>query len=172
MKNIVNVILFQAGWFAAVKLGSSGQGALGASLMLILASTSLFLSIHRKEKFLFMLVVALLGTCLDSLMLALGAFDFVSDSGLPWRYPIWMTALWYGFASTIDESLAWLESNKLLQVLFGFFGGAASYYIGAQFGEMFFPKGLEISLFLIGLFWAVAVPLMFFTAKRFKLFKK
>lgn len=173
IKNIINVVLFQAGWFLSVSLGSSGSVFKGAFLMFALASLSLLLTKDKiLKKFLFMIVVLLIGTLLDSILLFFGVYGFKTASPLPWPYPIWMSVLWYGFASTVDLSLSWLRNNTKLLVLFGLLGGPPSYYIGSNFGEMVFPKGVVFALITIGIFWALMTPLIFIIAEKFNLFDK
>ena len=78
--------------------------------------------------------------------------------------------MWYGFASTVDLSLAWLRGRWGLLVLFGFFGGPASYYAGTKFGELYFTSSSIVSLLMVGVFWAFITPLLFFIAEKMGLF--
>ena len=170
MEKFINFLCFQAGWFAVAYLGGSGQGVLGTVIMFLLASVSLAFTKSKARKFAYMLLAVVIGTVFDSLFLNGNFYSFKSSPTLPWSYPIWMSAMWYGFASTVDLSLAWLRGRWGLLVLFGFFGGPASYYAGTKFGELYFTSSSIVSLLMVGVFWAFITPLLFFIAEKMGLF--
>jgi hypothetical protein len=152
-KQLLNAVLFQIGWFACV-LGGSGLWLLVA--MGVLAVHLLWISSWKSETLL-ILCVTLIGTLLDSFLLACGVFAF--DAGGP-LIPLWLILLWAVLATTLRHCLAWTAKPWWLASLLGALGGPLSYYAGSQMAGVRLPLGLWITMVLLGVIWAALFPIL------------
>ncbi|OOO03426.1 MAG: hypothetical protein USCGTAYLOR_00317 [Chromatiales bacterium USCg_Taylor] len=107
-----------------------------------------------------MLAAAAMGSLWDSILVALGWFDY----GSPFA-PYWIVALWMVFATTLNVSLRWLKSRYLLGAMFGAVGGPLAYYAGEKLGAFTYADPL-ISLGAQAVGWALLMPLMLRVAQR------
>ncbi len=163
---LVSFFLFQIGWFACVYLGADYRGEIGAFIMLVLSLGQVALSKQRGRLLGFIVAATLLGSFLDSCLNHFGFFEFMVPSKMPWSYPIWMSALWFGFALVMHKTLGWMAGKPVASALFGFLGGAASYYAGSNLGGIAFPEGILFSLIVIGFFWSTITPFLFWLHRR------
>jgi len=163
---ILNFILFQIGWFACVYLGANYRGELGALIMAVFTLGQVFVSRQRNLLLCYLVAVTVIGSVLDAGLNHIGIFEFLVPSKMPWSYPIWMSGLWLGFSLVIHRTLGWLSKRFFLSALFGFSGGAVSYYIGGNMGGIAFPEGLIFSLLVIGMFWAIITPFLFWLHEK------
>ena len=167
---LINILAFQAGWFACV-LGAA-RGSLWAGPIVVVVSLAFHLALakdRRNEARLFV-VAGLLGFFLDSVQAAMGIFFFTTAETMPewspsWLSPPWMVALWPNFAATFHVSLSWLTGRYALAASLGAVGGPLSYYAGARLGALSFPTELTTSLLVVGLVWAIALPVLLWAAK-------
>lgn len=73
--------------------------------------------------------------------------------------PPWMLALWANFATTLNLSLAGLQTRPWLAALLGLAGGPLAYWGGAGLGAMTFVAPLP-ALIALALGWALLTPLL------------
>ncbi|MBN1379368.1 MAG: DUF2878 domain-containing protein [Gammaproteobacteria bacterium] len=151
-----NFVLFQISWFAcAIGIGND----IPALSYLVVGSViviHLYLSNYRQRDALYLLMVGILGTLVDS---ALGWFGILSFSN-QWFCPPWLTGLWMALASTMHYSLSWLNRRLLLSSIFGAIGGPASYYAGMKFGALQLGSNTLYCLFILAFIWSLIVPFM------------
>jgi hypothetical protein len=159
---LLNFVSFQFTWFACVLGAVWGFPLLGVLAALTLGGMSVLSSRDPKRELFFILIAAVLGTALDLIPLSFGAFSFVVETRLPWGYPLWMSAIWVGFAATFGSSLSWLSDRYALSALLGFVGGPLAYLGGQSLGAIALGENYWWSMLLIGCFWAVVTPLLFF----------
>ena len=96
----LNFALFQSIWFAAIL----GRESLEWVLILLLIAHLLLCS-DRKTEMKVMLLCAGLGSAVDIVLTLTGVFVFdPAPSLLP--IPLWLIALWLGFAATLRHSLS------------------------------------------------------------------
>jgi hypothetical protein len=146
MKNIVNIVAFQAVWFASVIGAASGVPWLGAVLLVPFAIWQLSVSDDPAY---------------DSLYPLAGVLGYVAPWPVSGLAPAWLVLMWINLGLTLNHSLAWLRGRHLLASVFGGIGGGLSYYAGYRLGamELYWPAPLAIGL--IGLVWAAALPVMY-----------
>ena len=167
MSKLFNFVLFQISWFACVLGAVYGFALLGP---LVVVGTSAFSMRHassRYGKIFFLILVGFLGTLGDLLPLHLGAFSFTSGSDLPWGYPLWMSALWVSFGTTLHSSLEWLVGRYALASILGFIGGPLAYYGGQSLGAITLGSNVTASLLAIGFFWGLITPLLVYLSLKF-----
>ena len=163
MSKLWNFLLFQAGWFACV-LGAAHQQVLWA----VMGSLG-YIAIHiwqaqsPKQELSLLLKVLIYGVVTDTLLMYLGLLDFRNAWPSPLLSPIWMWTLWLLVASTLNGSLSWLRGKPVLGAFLGAICGPFSYEAGVRMGAASWgPDGQILALALIGLVWAVAMPLFLY----------
>lgn len=159
MNSIINFILFQAAWFAAVLGAAHGIPWLGVIAVPGVYAVHLAQTTERKEELLLALAAAGMGFLIDSGLIAVGAF-----SPIPYVFPkplsaLWMVMLWVNLAMTLNLSMGWLRGKYALAMLFGALGGPMAYLGGAKLGAMTALPGTG-GLLAIGAAWAIAFPAM------------
>ena len=165
MHTIVNVILFQGAWFAAVLGAAHGMPWLGVVAVLFALALHLALSPDRRPEILLALAAAATGFIFDTALIAGGAISPIPHVfSVPFS-SLWMVMLWINLATTLNVSMGWLQGRYVLGAVFGAIGGPMAYYSGAKLGAMTQlpdPAGL----LGISIAWAVAVPLLLAVNER------
>ncbi|NTW58003.1 MAG: DUF2878 domain-containing protein [Nitrospirae bacterium] len=160
MRKIVNFIVFQAAWFAAVLGAAHGMPWLGVIAVPLALALHLALSPDWRPELLLALGAAATGFVFDSILIAAGMF-----SPVPYILPspfssLWMVMLWVNLATTMNVSMGWLSGRYALAAVFGSIGGPVAYYSGAQLGAMTRLPDAG-GLVGIGVAWAIALPLLY-----------
>jgi len=166
-RKVINVVLFQAAWFAAVLGAAKGMLWLGPLAMLPTLAIHLALQENRPGEVKLLLSAGLLGFVFDSAFVAGGVFTPLQHL-LPRPFsPPWMICLWLNFAATLNVSMAWLRGRYLLAVLFGAVGGPLAYYSGAKLGATeALPTTTGMLLLAVG--WGAMTPLLVRLATLFR----
>jgi hypothetical protein len=159
-KNIFNIIGFQTGWWACVLGTKNGYPYLGPLVMLI------FLSIHfarleiRNKELLFATLVGLIGTFVDTVLLQTNLIEYqgVYTDNIA---PLWITAMWIGFAATINHSLAWLNNKWIMSFALGAIFGPLSYYTGIKFEALHFEISV-LTISILALLWGIVIPYLYY----------
>ena len=163
---LINVLLYQVGWFCCVLGAALDHPVAGALSALALAAVHLFLTCSRKAEALLMLCTCLLGIGVDSLQQGLGVFTFKEHPGWPFWLPLWVFAIWLQFATLFRYALYWLSGRYLLATLFGMVGGPLAYWAGVRFGAASFGEQPLLSLMSLAVVWSVLVPSLLWLSDR------
>lgn len=147
-KTWFNALWFQLVWFLCV----IGRDAwLPASLAMLLLHFLLVSSAGRELRN--VLPIVALGVVVDSLLSAIGVFDFGGT-----LIPLWLCALWIAFATTLNRALGVFARRPWLAALVGGLGVPFNYGIGAKLGAVTLPlDSLATGLILIPI-WAILLP--------------
>ena len=163
MAKFWNFIFFQLGWFACV-LGAANKQVLWAVL-----GTMAYIAFHvwrldEPQRSLRLLTGALIyGVVVDTLIVHLGYLDFQDPWPSAYLSPVWMWVLWVLVATTINGSLSWLRGRPVLGAVLGAICGPMSYEAGIRMGAGAWPPGGQtIGFILVGVVWAIAIPLFFY----------
>lgn len=162
---LVNVLLFQAGWFACVLGAARGRVWTGTALGLVLVGAHLALVQHRRSEAKLLAFALVLGLAVDSAHQGLGTLVFFSGGVVAGLAPPWILVLWMQIASTLRFSLHWLAGRYLAAGVLGGLAGAGAYAAGVRLGAAEFGPDKAQALALIGLGWAAALPLLLFAAR-------
>lgn len=158
---LFNFLAFEAAWFAAVTGGAAGRGALMS--LAVVAVVVIHLALNRarlRGEILLIIAVTLFGTLIEMGFMGAGLIRYagtVEGQALP---PIWIVALWFGFATLPNASLGWLKGRWGLQALLGLLSGPLTYWGGAKLGAATLAEGWG-AFFAIGFAWALALPVIF-----------
>ncbi|MDX1432857.1 MAG: DUF2878 domain-containing protein [Gammaproteobacteria bacterium] len=167
MRNsIVNLVVFQAFWFASILGAARGMPWLGPLLAVPWLAAHL-LAARGDDRSEWQLVAAAgaVGFVLDSALVLAGLVVFPPQAALGSPSTLWMTGLWMGFATTLRGALGWLRGRYLLGGLLGAVCGPFAYWAGARLGAVMLPEPAT-SLVAVGIEWLVAMPLLLLADDR------
>ncbi len=149
-----NAIWFQSTWFFCV-LGR--EMWLPAALTMVGMHFLLVDSARRELKRLAPLIA--IGIVVDSLLSAVGIFDF---GGV--LIPSWLCVLWIAFAAAIPRALAVFGRHPIIAALVGGIGVPFNYAAGAQFGAVTLPLDPLITGAILVSVWTVLLPALYWIA--------
>ena len=150
-------LAFDAVWASAVAGGAGGWPWLGTLPAILLLALHLFLSrAVLWAELRLVLAITLFGILLETGFMGAGLLTFAGSPILGVLPPIWVWALWLGFASLPNGSLTWLQGRTGLQMLLGLVFGPLAYWTGGKMGAATMPG--TSSLVMIGMAWALAFP--------------
>ena len=166
-KMIINIVGFYIGWWGCILGSSNGYPYIGPLLTIVfIIFHGNFFMISTKEIQL-IVIVGLVGTFVDSCLFLSKFFIYAGAySDNLFIAPLWITAMWAGFAATINHSMTFFQGKWLLMVIAGAIFGPAAYYTGEGFGAISFQLTPLLSLLIIGAVWAVAMPVVFLINKK------
>ena len=167
LKMIINIVGFYIGWWGCI-LGSSNElPYLGPLLMTI------FLIVHGRffikdvKEIQLIIIIGLIGTLVDSGLFLSQSFIYAGAySNNLLIAPLWITAMWAGFAATVNHSMKFFHNKWILMIISGAIFGPAAYFTGEGFGAIIFLLSPLLSGLVIGAVWAVSMPLVFFINKK------
>jgi hypothetical protein len=163
---LLNLALYQAGWFACVLGGAHGRPWHGAAAGLALVLVHLALVERRAEEAKFVALAALAGTAIDSAQQAAGTVALPSGHYAAWLCPGWLTVLWAQFATLPCHSLAGLAGRPIVSALLGSAGGPLAFLAGERLGGATFPQGRTVGCAVLAVVWGVAFPLLMRLSER------
>ncbi len=167
IRRVAGVVLFQAGWIAAVAGAGFGRPGAGAAVATIVCLAIIALSQERGPALSIAAVAAVAGPPLDSLQVAAGLLSLQQPLVLGLWPPPWLVVLWPLFTATLPLGFRWLYGRPLLAASLGAIAGPASYWAGARLGAATLHPQVWPSLISIAIEWAVMLPALCWLARRF-----
>ncbi|WP_236848801.1 DUF2878 domain-containing protein [Candidatus Thiodictyon syntrophicum] len=155
---LLNFVAYQIAWFACVLGGAHQLPWVGVAVTAVAVAIHLVLVPAPGRDALLILTVAAIGALWDGLLVGLGILEYPSGVVLPWLAPVWIIAMWAGFATTLHVSLRWLLGRWRLATLFGALGGPLAYYAGMRLGAVNFPDPV-VALAVLAGGWSILMPL-------------
>lgn len=162
---ILNLIGFNAGWFACVLGAAYGFPWTGVVIVGGLLIAHLFIFPHVRNALGLVLLSGVLGYAADSILVLVGTLRFDASVQILGPSPLWMVFMWVNFALALPLSMAFLKGRYGLAALFGAIGGPLAYAAGNKLGAVEIPASL-LPWILISIEWASAMPLMSWLASR------
>lgn len=159
----LNFLLLQAGWWAGVLSAAEREAWLGVLVITAIVALHVMLSDHSRAEFKLVLAAVAIGLLWDSLLIQAGWIVYAPTNWPAALAPLWILAMWAGFATTLNVSLNWLHGRYWLAALFGAIGGPLSYWAGAELGAAHLAAPLP-ALTALTLGWAVITPLLLHVA--------
>ncbi|UPG92209.1 DUF2878 domain-containing protein [Luteibacter aegosomaticola] len=159
----INLILYQALWFALVICASRGVpgGAIAAAVVFV--AWQVATGPKPAEETRRVLAALVLGTVVDGVPALLGWWHYASPSpALPaGGAPLWILALWACFATTIDRSLRVVRGRPWLAAALGAVGGPMAYLAAAHgWQAVVFTCSPAVYLAWLGVGWALALVVL------------
>jgi Protein of unknown function (DUF2878) len=165
MAFVLNVVLFQVGWFACVLGAAHGLAWAGALSALAIVAWHVARAGEPRRELALVVCAAALGAVFETLLVQSGWIRFGAGVLIEGAATYWMVALWALFATTLNVSLRSLRNRAWLAALLGAIGGPVAYYAGARLGALEFVAA-GAGLAAIGAGWAVLTPLLLRAALR------
>lgn len=162
---LLNMLLFQAGWFTCVIGAARGYPWLGALGVVPIVLMHLHWANRPKIEARLLAVSAVTGLLFDALLLASGWVSFPNGWWLPGLAPYWMACMWLLFATTLNLSMSWLHYRPGLAALFGAVGGPLAYFAGERLGGIALTHPAP-ALIALATGWAIITPLLVRTASK------
>lgn len=163
---IVNVIAFQMAWLVLVLGAANGLPFVGLVMALGTITLHLLRSPRAVPEAKLLLAAVTVGTVIETAILATGSVSYAAPALVSWLPPLWLVMLWPAFATLLNVTFRRFRSWVVAAVVFGFAFAPLAYYAGAKLGAMTMPDPFLRSLSIIGLAWAVALPLLVIIARR------
>ena len=157
---LLNVTIYQVGWFCCVFGAAWGFPIAGALSAFSLAGLHLLLAASRRNEALLMIVACLLGVVVDSIQQGLGLFTFTRDPAWPFWLPLWVFVIWAQFATLFHYGLHWLSGRYLLAAILGLVGGPLAYWAGIRAGAASFGDNPLLTVMTLAMVWAMVTPLL------------
>ena len=159
MSIALNVVLYQAGWFACVLGAAHGAPWLGIAAAVPIVAWHLLRAERPAPEARLVLCAALTGALFETSLLLLDWVRYPDGAWPEGMAPGWMVALWAMFGTTLNVSLRFLRERPALAVLLGAVGAPAAYYAGARMGALELAAG-GAALAAIAAWWALCTPLL------------
>lgn len=154
---------YQLVWFVAVIFAGRGQPWPGVVAALAFVAWQLAVSPQRRAALQVLAVAVVSGVVIDGLVRGLHLADYAAAvPALPADgAPLWILGLWACFSLTLGGPLRALGTRPLLAAVLGGIGGPLA-YAGAARGwdALTFHAPEWQALALLGVGWAVAMPLL------------
>lgn len=133
MPVLVNAVLFQGVWFAAVIGAGSGLAWPGLLALAAFAAVTLRMRATRASDLRLAACAALAGGALDSAFVASGLLRYAAPWPASALAPAWIVALWVALALALNHSLRWLRPHPAWAAALGAIAAPLS-YLGAARG--------------------------------------
>jgi len=161
-KILINLALFQIGWFVCVMGGDIY--AVIFTIAALFIHNWLVLSNFVEWKLIGIVVVV--GCLWDMLMAQTGVIQY--GDTLVLGIPLWLVCLWVLFATTFMHGLFWMNRHLLLAVIFAAVLGPASYWLGSNLTDAELGLPLMTSMLIMAIGWALLFPFGIYYAGRLK----
>jgi hypothetical protein len=163
-----NALSFQLVWVAAVGGAAHGWWWAGPLAVVLFAAWQLPLSRSRRADAWLMLGATLGGFVIDSAWVQLDLMRFTAR--VPWSdwAPVWIAALWTGFALTLNHSLAGLKRHLWLAAALGVVGGPLAYGVAhSAWHAVEFLQPPWIVYAALAVAWGAVTPALLVAARKF-----
>lgn len=167
---LANVLGYQAVWFVCVGGASAGLAWPGVIASLVFAIATLAFAGQRVADLRTLAFVLPLGFTVDSILVASGWISYSPGGPSQFLAPAWIAAIWLAFAFTLNHSLAFLRPHRALSAVLGLAGGPLAYWGASRtFRVIEFAQPAAMTLAVVGVCWAVLLPLLFALGGRTRL---
>ncbi|MDN7124200.1 DUF2878 domain-containing protein [Pseudidiomarina sp. 1APP75-32.1] len=157
LRRIAGLLWFDLVWFSTV---AGREPWLPIALPIV--AVQIYLSSTREGfSWVLFLQLLVLGLALESTVVALGILDFTGG----WL-PLWLIALWFGFAAMVTTSLDWLSGRYVLAALLGLASGPLTYAIGSRLGAAELLVDEYLMWIAYGILWALYMVIFAYLMKR------
>jgi len=156
-------------WLICIQQAAVGNGFIGPILILIVVLFHLWYIQDTRREALFILIISIIGTIIDSLYMNTGLMRFNAlYSDFPWIAPLWITSLYTLFAAAFTQSFGWLKERRWTMIFFGAIGGPLSYLAAIKVGAGEFLVPIWVGVIILGAVWSMIFPICFLLFKRLK----
>ena len=170
---LYNILGFKVCWWACVLGAVSNQKYLGPILVIIYLFIHLYLisAELRKSEIYLLLFAGILGTLVDSFFLNFNLLSYEgSYANITYIAPLWITAMWVGFSSTLNQAFKKIIDKYYIQVVLGLIFGPIAYITGSGLNAIIFnPEyNKNLILIIIAIAWGLSFPLLCYFSNKVK----
>lgn len=167
MRLIIDIVGFQASWWAAALGAGAGNWVPGSVVGGAVLLLQVMAAKVRTATIATVLAALGLGLVLEAALIAAGLVRYGATwpmTGLP---PVWLLTLWMVFATCIEATLRMLGDRALLKgALLGAVIAPPTYWAGEGFAALSLAEPKWPALAAIGMAWAIATPVMLAVYRR------
>ncbi len=163
---IVNFVMFQAAWFAAVLGAAHLKPLWGTGAVLAVIAVHLAMSARPLEEAKLVGIVCVVGFVAETIVVLQGYVTYPSGQPVHNLPPYWMVALWGLLAIALNVTMRWLKTRLWLAAILGAMAGPASFVSGVQLGGASFVQA-NPALITSAIGWALLMPLLVALSNRF-----
>ncbi|GAB4189556.1 MAG: DUF2878 domain-containing protein [Wenzhouxiangellaceae bacterium] len=158
LNKVVNFILFNALWPVCVIGAAKGLVWPGIALVAVYMAWQLHPANRVKGDASLVALALVVGMILDSLWVRLGLFEYA----MPWPSaafaPVWIAALWIGFALALNHTLAWTQRWPWQVGLAFIVLSPFSYFMAQRLGAVEWLAPWWQVVLATGLSWMLFIP--------------
>ena len=162
----INAFCYQATWLVAIGGAAHGWWWAGPAIAVLFAAWQLTVSAQNRADLLLIGCAIVVGFAVDSAFSASGVIRYASPVPWPQLAPVWIVALWVGFALTLNHSLGYLKAHLVLAAVLGAIGAPAAYLAAARMGALTFAEPATNTLLVLATSWALLAPALCLLASR------
>jgi len=166
MDKVINFILFQAGWFASVLLGTTSYYYLGPVAVAAIVFYHLKTTPSPSAEVPLLMFALLIGLVWENLLTFSGLLVYPHGQLQGMFAPVWIVGMWPLLAITLNLSLRWLKGNILLAMAFGAIGGPLAFWAGERLGAVVFTD-FVMAMTVLAIGWALLFPLLMKLATQY-----
>jgi hypothetical protein len=159
----LNLSLFKIAWLAVVFAAAASLAEVGTAVVALAVIVHLTRAARPTRELALLAVAAVVGGLWETFLLQENILQYPGFGSAAFA-PYWIVAMWILFATTLNLGMRWLRKNYIFASLFGAIGGPLSFTAGEKAGAVAIADG---GLIVIGIGWAILLPLMCFVAARF-----
>ncbi len=163
---IVNIVLFQIGWFACVLSASHSWPWFGTGVAVAVVAYHLMRAARTNEELKLIAITLVIGALWDSALVALGWISYTSGTLVVGAAPQWILGLWALFATTLNISMRWMKQRWLIAFVLGAACGPLSYWGAGRMGAATFTEPMA-ALIALAVGWGVIMPTLMWLSARF-----
>jgi hypothetical protein len=165
-RQLVNFVIFQGAWFAAV-LGAAHGHPLGGTAAVV-AAMAWHCAVSARPLVEAKLLASLcaIGFVVETAVALQGHIAYPSGQPVAWLAPYWMVALWGLLGIALNVTVRWLKDRPLLASVLGAVAGPLSFVSGVRLGGARFVDATP-ALVTMACTWAVLMPVLMKLSNRF-----
>lgn len=163
---LLNLLSFKAGWAAVIFAAAASMPEVGLLAVAAVVVLHLARTPDVRPEFTLLFVAAGMGLVWESILVNAGLLQYDTGQLVPGVAPYWIVAMWVLFATTLNVGMRWMRRSALIAALAGAAGGPLAFLAGERVGAVTFSDA-TIALAVIGLGWAVLLPMLVGVARRY-----
>ena len=157
---LFNIIGYQAIWFGSILIGNAF-----VPVALLLVFVHFMACTERRREAIVLLVCTVLGFTCDILWTLAGVYIFEpTPQFMP--APMWLFAIWLGFAATLRHGLRFAMERPALGIALAAFGAPLSYLAAARLGAVTLPLDTVVSAGIFSATWIVLMGVFIVLVRR------
>ena len=162
---LINLIFFQAVWFATVYGPGNGIHWLGLPALVVFSGYHFFSAVTARADFLLAAVARSIGFFGETAYLRFDVLSYAFKRPSTVFAPYWILFLWANFALTLNTGLRWLHGQYFMAAGLGFIGAPVAYFSGVKLGAATTGMTPAFAYLAIAVSWALVTPALIFLAR-------